>query len=124
MTKKLFTATCFGLFTTIIIVLLFGIIMATLLKITSMSESSVALIPMIVSFVALFIGGCVSGLKMKERGLLVGAVTGLIYIFLVFLIQFLGFENGAGTQQMLLFLLYILTTTLGGIVGVNLFSRR
>lgn len=124
MTKKILTAACFGLFTTIIIVLLFGIIMATLLKLTSISESSISLLPMIVSFLALFLGGAVSGLKLKERGLLVGASTGLIYTILVFLLQYLGYEHAASGQQLLLFLLNILTTTLGGIVGVNLFSRR
>ncbi|TCP32261.1 putative membrane protein (TIGR04086 family) [Scopulibacillus darangshiensis] len=124
MTRRLFTAACYGMITSFIIIIISALVLATLLKLTTISESSVNLMPTIISFTALFIGGLIAGVKMKEKGLMIGAVTGILYCFLIFAVKFLGFDNSGSSQQYLFYGANIVVTALGGAIGVNLFVRK
>lgn len=125
MTKKMMTACSYGIITALFLIIVSALILATLLKFTSLSEETLGPIPMIiVSLIALFIGGMIAGAKMKEKGLLTGASTGLIYSLLIYLFLFLGFDRTILGTQYLLIIANTATTAMGGVIGVNLFVRR
>ena len=123
-TKRTITAMLYGLGTILIIVLAASLILSLLLKFTEIEEASLKWIIMTLSVLALFMGGIVSGRKNKEKGWLIGGGTGLLFTLLVFLVQFLGYKTSFTLQQTLYHLGYIMIAIVGGIIGVNLASKR
>lgn len=73
-----------------------------------------------VSFITLFLGGFVSGGKGKQKGWLVGGLTGIVYTTIIFLFQFLGMDSLFSFEEIVYHICYILTAMMGGILGVNL----
>ncbi|MFC7393215.1 TIGR04086 family membrane protein [Scopulibacillus cellulosilyticus] len=124
MTKRMLTAACYGIVTALFIILVVTFVLATLLRLTSMTESSVGLLPMITSFVALFIAGITAGTKLKEKGLFIGGTTGILYSLLILLIQFLGYNSGISSGQYLLYAGNIVIAAFGGAIGVNIFVKK
>jgi putative membrane protein (TIGR04086 family) len=125
MTRKMMTACSYGIIVALILIIISALILTTILKFTSLSEATLGSIPMIViSLMALFIGGVIAGAKMREKGLLTGASTGLLYSLIIYLFLFLGFDRTILGTQYLLIVANTATTAMGGIIGVNLFVRR
>jgi len=77
-----------------------------------------------VSFIALFGGGFLSGGKRKEKGWLIGGITGLIYSFVVFLFQYLGYDRLFNGEQLIYHTCYTLIAMMGGILGVNIATNN
>jgi putative membrane protein (TIGR04086 family) len=77
-----------------------------------------------ISFVSLFIGGLISGGKGKQKGWLLGGLTGIIYSIIIFLFQFLGFDKLFDMQQIIYHTCYMLTAIMGGILGVNMSTNK
>jgi putative membrane protein (TIGR04086 family) len=124
LTRSMISGMFHGLIWIVGIVLVASFVISLLLSFTPATESSFSLSTMVISFLALFIGGIVSGKRGKEKGWVVGAGTGLVYALLVFFIQYLGYGSSFSPQQYLFFGLYILAAALGGVIGVNLSSER
>jgi putative membrane protein (TIGR04086 family) len=124
MSGRMFAAMISGLLTVLIIVLLSSVVLSLLLRFTSLTEASLNWPIIGLSFLALFIGGFVSGKKGQERGWILGAGTGVLFSILVFLIQFLGYQLKFDTQQSLFHLGYVAIALFGGILGVNLSSHK
>lgn len=76
-----------------------------------------------VGLVGLFIGGMITGIKGKSKGWVVGGLTGLGFTLFIFLVQYLGYQNGFSIQQMLHHTGFILAAIFGGMIGVNLFQK-
>ncbi|MFX3615961.1 MAG: TIGR04086 family membrane protein [Sporolactobacillus sp.] len=124
MARNWLTAMTYGICASILIVLGSAFLMASLLRFTSFSDDGHSLLPIIISIVALFIGGVISGSKMKSRGLLIGALTGLLYSLFSLFFQYLGFDQAPTFTQYSFYLANIAAAALGGTVGVNLFSAK
>lgn len=122
--KRLGFAVLSGVVTIFVIAILTGLVFSTLLRFTSLQEASVAWIILTLSFVALFIGGFVSGGKGKEKGWLLGAATGGMYTLVIFLFQYLGNDMLFTMSQLLFHTAFVGVAALGGIIGVNLTSSR
>lgn len=117
--RGILTSMIYGLITTLVIILLVSFIFSLLLRFTSLTESSFSWLIIVFTFVALMVGGFVSGGKSKQRGWLVGAGTGLLYTLLVFLVQYLGYNVIFSVQQYLFHGGFIIAAIIGGIFGVN-----
>lgn len=65
-----------------------------------------------------------SGGKRKEKGWLIGGVTGLIYSLIVFLFQFLGYDRLFDMEQFVYHTCYTLIAMMGGILGVNIATNN
>lgn len=76
------------------------------------------------SFIGLFGGGFLSGGKRKQKGWLIGGVTGLIYTLVVFLFQYLGYDRLFSIEQVIYHTCYTLIAMMGGILGVNLSTNH
>lgn len=115
MTKSVF----YGLAVIYVIAALSSLVFSLLLKFTSLSEQSLSWTITIISFICLFIGGFVSGGKGKEKGWLLGGLTGILYTLFNFLYQYLGFDALFSNTQMIYYACFIGTSILGGVIGVN-----
>jgi putative membrane protein (TIGR04086 family) len=124
MSARMFSAMLSGLIVVLGIILTCSIIISLLLRFTSLSESSFTWIIIGLSFLALFLGGFVSGKKGKEKGWFLGAGTGFLFSILVFLVQYLGYQIQFDSLQYLYHFGYMLVSLIGGILGVNLANQR
>ncbi|XJZ26344.1 TIGR04086 family membrane protein [Bacillota bacterium Lsc_1132] len=97
-----------------------SIIFSLILRFTSVQEVSLQYIVTAMSFIGLFGGGFLSGGKGKQKGWLIGGITGLIYTLIVFLFQYLGYDRLFNVQQLIYYVCYTLIAMMGGILGVNL----
>ncbi|WP_084360952.1 TIGR04086 family membrane protein [Neobacillus fumarioli] len=117
------TSVLYGLIFIFAFAAICSLIISLILKFTSTRESSLQYIITVISFIALFGGGFLSGGKRKEKGWLIGGATGLIYSLIVFLFQYLGYDKLFDAEQIIYHICYILIAMMGGILGVNLSSN-
>jgi putative membrane protein (TIGR04086 family) len=110
----------YGLITIFVIAMILSLILSIVLRFSSLQEQSFQLFITIVSFIGLFIGGFISGGKAKEKGWLIGGLTGGGYTLIIFLYQYLGHDTLFTVQQWIYHTCYVLVAMMGGILGVNL----
>ncbi|MEH7417156.1 TIGR04086 family membrane protein [Neobacillus drentensis] len=101
-----------------------SLIFAFILRFTSAQEGSLQYVITALSFIGLFGGGFLSGGKRKEKGWLIGGLTGIIYSFVVFLFQYLGYDRLFDAEQVIYHTCYTLIAMMGGILGVNIASNN
>ncbi|MCM3765416.1 TIGR04086 family membrane protein [Neobacillus niacini] len=114
------TAILFGLIFIFGFAVICSLIFSFILRFTSTQESTLQYIVTALSFVGLFGGGFLSGGKKKEKGWLIGGLTGLIYSLIVFLFQYLGYDRLFDAEQVIYHTCYTLIAMMGGILGVNI----
>ncbi|KGP73909.1 TIGR04086 family membrane protein [Pontibacillus yanchengensis] len=119
MTKNRMTALAYGWGTIFTMMILSSLILALILKFTSMTETTLQWATLILGLLILFIGGFISGAKGNEKGWMLGIFTGLGFSLIVLLFQYLGFQEGMGMTQLFYHGGYILMALLGGMIGVN-----
>jgi putative membrane protein (TIGR04086 family) len=121
--KKMGLALVFGITTILGIIMITSFIISLILKFTNLQENSVSWVLLAMTFLALFFGGLVSGGKGKVKGWLSGGATGLLFTFIVFIFQYLGYDQPFSMQQILYHIGLLLISTIGGIIGVNLYGQ-
>lgn len=100
------------------VILLF--IFASLLVYTSLQETTMKPVVIIISIVSILIGSSLSSIKIKRNGIINGALVGLIYILTLYVlssISFIGFNLSA--YSIIMIIGAILSGMIGGIIGVN-----
>lgn len=110
-----------GSITAIVITLILLFIFSIILTYTSIKESTMSPVVIIITAVSILIGSSISTLKIKKMGLVNGALVGLIYILTIYIISSLtgsGFE--IQLQTIIMMLSAIVAGMIGGIIGVNL----
>lgn len=109
-----------------IICILFGIslLLSLLLHFTSMTEASIEWFLLPLTLLTLFIGGVVSGYKSGTKGWYFGGMTGILFLLLIWLVSYLGFDMTLSSKNLTLYLFYFLLSLIGGIVGVNMSPQR
>lgn len=120
--KKLGTAILHGVSVIFILLIISSLIFSILLRFTSINESSLTYIIMAVSFITLFIGGFISGGKGKKQGWMLGGGTGLVYMVIILLFQYLGTDSLFSLREWIYQGCFVVTAMMGGILGVNLSS--
>ncbi|KGA96509.1 membrane protein [Alkalihalobacillus alcalophilus ATCC 27647 = CGMCC 1.3604] len=120
--RNFFPAVVMGLLTIFSVAVVFSLIAATILSLTNLTEHSLDWLIKIVAFLTILIGGLVAGAKSKSKGLMIGAVTAILFTLITFLVQFLGYDQAFTTEQYMYHGGYLLIGALGGMVGVNLFG--
>ncbi|OZI10243.1 TIGR04086 family membrane protein [Bacillaceae bacterium SAS-127] len=107
-----------------IIAILCSFVFASILRWSSLTETSVQLSITIISFIALFIGGLISGKLAGRKGWMTGGLTGLLYSLTMFSYQSLGYQAPFHWEQLVYHLCFIITSMMGGVLGVNLSSKH
>ncbi|MFA9557187.1 TIGR04086 family membrane protein [Evansella sp. AB-rgal1] len=119
MHHRIFSSALYGILTILILVIVASLISSTLLKFTTLQESSFTWILLGFSFLAVFIGGFISGGRSGQKGWIAGGTTAILYSLVIFLVQFLGYNQGFDGEQLLIHTGYVLIAIVGGILGVN-----
>ncbi len=114
----------YGWVTILVLMLICSLVLALFLRFTDMTASTLQWVTLVLGLLTLFIGGFVSGAKGKERGWMLGLFTGLGFVLIVLLFQYLGYQKGMSTTQMIYQGGYILAAILGGVIGVNMSGER
>ena len=105
----------------IIITLILLFIFAVVLTYTSVPESTINPVIIVISAVSILVGSSISTLKIKKKGLINGFFVGLIYILAIYIIASItgtGFMLNIAATIMVV--ASVLAGMLGGIIGVNL----
>lgn len=118
--KKMGSAILHGTLCIFILAVIFSLIFSLILRFTTLTESSLSYIILILSFISIFIGGLISGGKGKKQGWLLGGGTGLLYTLIILLFQYLGMDSLFTAREWIQSLCYIIVSMMGGILGVNI----
>lgn len=105
----------------ILISLLFLVIYACVLAYTNISETTMVPVVIVITGISILIGSSISALKIKKQGMLNGALVGLIYMIVLYMlssVMFTGFS--LDLKSICMIATGILTGMIGGIIGVNL----
>ena len=105
----------------IIISLILLLIYASLLTTTNISETTMTPVVITISGISILIGSSISSFKIKKQGMLNGALVGLIYMLLIYLLSSIlvtGFT--IGMETIIMISVGIFTGIIGGIIGVNI----
>lgn len=116
-------ALLYGWIFILLFIVVSSFVLALVLQFTTISQWMLSWVAFSVGLVGLFIGGMITGIKGKSKGWVVGGLTGLGFTLFIFLVQYLGYQNGFSIQQMLHHTGFILAAVFGGMIGVNLFQK-
>lgn len=117
-------AIVYGWITIFILLLLSSVFLSILMKFVNITEFMLSYLALSIGILSLLIGGIVTGMKGKEKGLVIGALTGIGFTVLTFLIQYLGYNQTFTMEQSIYHLAYIIAAMIGSIIGVNLSTSR
>ncbi|SFP93786.1 TIGR04086 family membrane protein [Salibacterium halotolerans] len=100
-----------------------GLVTATILRFTSVSEDSVRWLLLITAMISFFTGGLFAGRKTKEKGMMTGAISAAGMLLLFTLLEYLGFDSTISGGQLLYFAAFAACAAFGGVIGVHSASR-
>lgn len=104
----------------IIILLLVTFLITLLNYINIISLTIVNAFSYITPFIAFFTGGFLLGKNSFNKGYLEGIKFGLINIILLFIFNYLAFDQGFNIVNIILYLVTIISSILGSVIGINL----
>jgi putative membrane protein (TIGR04086 family) len=113
-----------GLLAILLMIMVSSLVLSLLLRFTGLTESSLKWVTLGLSFLSVFIGGFISGKKGQNKGWLLGGGTSLLFSFLVFLIQYLGYQSTFNSSQYMYHGIFLVLCMIGGIMGVNVSSHK
>jgi len=101
------------------------IILLTTLFITSLNyfnvigKNMLSIFKILIAVSTLFIGGFMMGKKSKQKGWLEGLKLGLIFIIILVLFNTLGLQNKIEFKNILYYMILIISSIFGGMIGIN-----
>lgn len=113
-----------GLATSYIFTFVSFLIFSVLLSFTNIPDSSIPNIILVISILGILIGSATCTRFAHSQGLLWGAVVGLLYSLLLYLLSsilLVGFSSGMSTIYLVI--CSALFGSIGGVVGINLKSN-
>lgn len=106
------------------LILVASLFIALFLQFTSFNEPSLSWITLFAGLISLFVSGLIAGIKGKNNGWIIGAITGIGFTLFTFSVQYLAYNQGFSIQQGLHHLAYIGSALFGGMFGVNLITTK
>lgn len=102
---------------TLLLIAFYSLILAK----TGISEGTIPTILIVICIFSILVGSSLSNKKIKEKGLINGAIVGFLYIFILYFLSSI-FVTGFGVSgySITMILFCIFAGVLGGIVGVNM----
>lgn len=114
-----------GVITAIIFSIIALIIFSIILTNTELAESTINPIIMAITAISIFIGSIISVSKIEKKGIINGALVGLIYILFMYLLSSIINSNFSfNLNSVILIILATIAGMIGGIIGVNLKSKK
>ena len=114
--KKVIKGSAFSIIITLIGLLIYSII----LSYTSVSESTIPTIVIIITAISVLIGSTISTSNIKKNGIINVMFVGVIYIAIIYLLSSIVTGNFLlNITSIIMIITSVLTGALGGIIGVN-----
>lgn len=108
-----------SLLISIISILVFTFIITLFNYIGIFSLNLVNIFSYIIPFFSFFIGGFLLGKKSVNKGWLEGLKLGLISLFILFIFNFLAFNEGYTISNIIFYAIVLVATILGSMVGIS-----
>lgn len=105
----------------IVLSLIFLTIYAAILSFTSVSETTMVPVVLVLTGISILIGSSMSSISIKRQGIINGGLVGLIYVLFLYIVSSIagvGFELNMNSIIMLA--VGIITGMIGGVIGVNI----
>ena len=110
-----------GSIVSILLTMLLLFIFSVILTYTSLQETIITPVIIVITAISILIGSSISTLKIKKNGLLNGAIVGIIYILSIYLISGVtGTGFSLNLNSIIMIISSIIAGMVGGIIGVNL----
>lgn len=104
----------------VIITLVMLLIYSCLLTYTNINESTMSAVVIVVTALSILVGSFMSSINIKKNGLTNGALVGLFYILVIYMLSSIINGNfGVNFQSIIMIVASILAGSIGGIIGVN-----
>lgn len=114
---KIIKGSLLAIVITIVALLIFSVI----LTYTNVKESTTVPVIFAVMVISIIIGSFISVRKVKKKGLINGAIVGLIYIITIYILSSIFATTFALNMYSFLMIIFaVLAGILGGIMGVNM----
>ncbi|MCA0969962.1 TIGR04086 family membrane protein [Halobacillus litoralis] len=113
----------YGIGSIFALMILFAVVLALLLRFTSMEYSTLNQIALISGISILAFGGMMAAYKGEQKGWLSGGLTGLLFVLSMVLFQVIFENQWVSLAQWSYFGGLLLAAWLGGMIGVNLPRR-
>lgn len=113
-----------GSLLSIIVSVIFLIIFAMLLTYTSLSENTITPVILTIVGFSILLGSYLSTKKIDKKGILNGAMVGIIYMLILYIISSIIFMDfSIDASSIIMIACGIIAGVIGGIVGVNTNKR-
>lgn len=104
----------------VVITLVLLLIYSCLLTFTNIKESTMPWVVICVTALSILVGSFISSINIKKNGLTNGALVGLFYILIIYLLSSIISGNfGLTNASVIMMIASILAGAVGGIIGVN-----
>lgn len=114
-----------GVFFSFIVTILFFAVFALLITYANFPETYTYGVVVITTILSVLTGGIVVTKKAKSRGWFFGALSGISYMAILYILNGLVFSEFSFDMYMLtMFFIGFFTGALGGIVGINLKKKK
>lgn len=100
------------------------LLLSAVLNFTDVSENIISHSIIVISSVCIMIGSFIVSKKIKEKGILNGAILGILYMFVLYIIS--SIANGSfalNVSSLAMIGIGIIAGIFGGILGVNLNNK-
>lgn len=114
--KRIIKGSIISIFITLIALVIF----AGFLTYTRISESTIPTVTIIITVISILIGSSLSMTTIRKNGIINGAIIGLIYIAVIYLLSsIIEKDFSLNTYSIIMITSSVLAGALGGIIGVN-----
>lgn len=86
------------------------------------NKTFIKIIKIIIPIISMFIGGFIFGKKQGKNGWLEGLKLSLIFVIMLSLFNYLGLNSNLTIKLIIYYIILIISTILGSIIGVNKFK--
>ena len=89
-----------------------------------LNNTAINIIKIIIPVISMFIGGFVIGKKNGKKGWLEGLKLSLIFLVILTLFNYLGLKSDLSLKAGIYYLILIISTIFGSIIGVNKYKPK
>ena len=105
----------------IVLSLIFLTIYAAILSFTSVSETTMVPVVLVLTGISILIGSSMSSISIKKQGIINGGLVGLIYVLFLYIVSSIaGIGFGLNMNAIIMLIVGIITGMIGGVIGVNI----
>lgn len=84
-----------------------------------MGDKVISIFKIIIPIISLLIGGFYIGKRSNKKGFIEGIKLGLIFSIILIIFNFLALNNSFKLKYLLFYLILIISSTLGSMIGIN-----